>query len=61
MGSGFIPKQSCLKFFVYTTMPPTPVNRGLLTCAAVLCIIAVVLLLLLPGESLMADLVYGAF
>ena len=41
--------------------PHAPVNRALLVCAAMLCVVATLLMLLLPGESLMVDVVYGAF
>ena len=38
-----------------------PVSRPILACAILLCLVATVLMLMIPAESLMVDLVYQAF
>ena len=38
-----------------------PVNRTAITCVIVLCVVACTLTLLLPGDSLVVDLIYRGF
>jgi hypothetical protein len=40
---------------------PTRVNPVVLTCVVVLCVIACTLTFLLPGDSLVVDLIYQGF
>ena len=41
--------------------PPSRVNPIVLTCVIALCIAACTLTLLLPGDSLIVDLIYQGF
>jgi len=38
-----------------------PINPVIVTCVVVLCLAATALMLMIPAESLMVDLVYQAF
>jgi hypothetical protein len=41
--------------------PQPPTNRLVLACVIVLCLVACTLTLMLPGDSLVVDLVYRGF